>query len=90
MQNGIYFRLGQLASMCLVHGGAAIRVFSPSVYSFLCGKRPSDIDVKVCEVFEFGVKDLVNKVCLYLFMMYILECGFRFWSLKVMRNCGHC
>lgn len=38
-----FFRLGQFASMCLVHGGVAIRILSSSVYSFLCGTNTCDI-----------------------------------------------
>ena len=32
LQNCIYFRFGQLASLCLVHGGAAICFFSFSIF----------------------------------------------------------
>ena len=58
----MYYRLGQLAAMCLVQGGAAIRVLAPSVYSFLCGKKPCDIIVPVDEVSDEGVRGILNKV----------------------------
>ena len=34
LQEGIYFRLGQLMSMAFVHGGAAIRIIGPSVFNY--------------------------------------------------------
>ena len=41
----------------------AIRVLAPSVYSFLCGKKPCDIVVPVDEVSDEGVREnLLNKV----------------------------
>ena len=40
--------------MCLVHGGAAICIFSSSVYSYFCGKKPSDIVVEHDEILVLG------------------------------------
>ena len=36
--------------MCLIHGGAPIRIFSPSVYKVLCGQKACDIIVSIDEV----------------------------------------
>ena len=46
LQDGIYYRLGQLAAVCLVHGGSPVRLLAPSVYVFLCGFKPADISMK--------------------------------------------
>jgi hypothetical protein len=62
LQDGLYFCLGQLASMCLVHGGAAVRIFSTSVYSYLCGRKSSDIDVQICEISNVEIRDFVGEI----------------------------
>ena len=62
LQENVFSRLGQFASMCLVHGGAAVRVFSSSVYSFLCGMKPSDIIADISEVSNFETRDFIAKV----------------------------
>jgi hypothetical protein len=56
------FCLGLLASMCLVHGGAAVRIFSTSVYSYLCGRKSSDIDVQICEISNVEIRDFVGEI----------------------------
>lgn len=62
-QEGVYYRLGQLAAMCLVHGGSPIRLLAPSVYAFLCGYKPSDIVVDVTEVPSEAIRTTLIKVC---------------------------
>ena len=64
----MYYRLGQLAAMGLVQGGAAIRALLPSVYSFMCGKHPCDIIVAVDEVSDESVRGILTKVSLLFYM----------------------
>ena len=33
-------KIGQLTAMSLVHGGGAINIFCPAVYSYMCGMSP--------------------------------------------------
>lgn len=61
-QDGIYFRLGQLMAMALIHGGAAVRILSPSVFDFLRGMKPGDIIVGIDEVADADIKRIVKKV----------------------------
>ena len=51
--------------MCLIQGGAAIRIFCPSVVSLLCGMNPSDIVPQIEEIPDKEVQDIMNKVKLY-------------------------
>ena len=39
-QDGLYFWLGQLKAMVLIHGGAAVHMLSPSVFNCLSGTKP--------------------------------------------------
>lgn len=53
--------------MCLVQGGAAVRLFSSSVYEFLCGMKPSNITVDISEVSE--IREFIETVhCWYTLM----------------------
>ena len=38
MQDRVYYKLGQLASMCLVQGGAGFNILSLAVFDYICGK----------------------------------------------------
>ena len=58
-QDGIYFRLGQ---MSLIHGGAAMRIFGPSVFKHLSGMKPCDIIVGINEVPDSSVCEKLYKV----------------------------
>ena len=58
----MYFKLGQLAAMSLLQGGAALRLLSPSVYNYLCGIQPNEIIVEIDEVAEEGIRNLLHKV----------------------------
>ena len=64
--------MGQFASMCLVQGGAAIRLFSSSVYAFLFGKKPSDIIVDISEVSQVQIREFVEQV--YTVSVYTFIC----------------
>ena len=41
LEDGVYFRLGQLMAMAVIHGGAAVRILSPLVFNYLSGMKPS-------------------------------------------------
>ena len=61
-QDGVYFQLGQLIAMALLHGGAGVRILSPSVFNFLSGMKPSDIIVGIDEIADTDVKVILKKV----------------------------
>lgn len=73
----MYYYLGQLSAMALVQGGSAIRLFSPSVYSFLCGTKPSDIIAQPDEVSDTSVKNLMQEVHVY-------PCTYKCYSMCVL------
>ena len=50
-------------AMALVHGGAAVRILSPSVFNYLSGMKPSEIIVVLGEVPDAGVNEILEKVC---------------------------
>ena len=54
--------MGQLAAMSLVHGGGSINIFSPAIYSFMCGMNPLDIIVSSTEVPDISVREMLAKV----------------------------
>ena len=58
----MYFRLGVLAAMSLVHGGASFRVFCPTVYRFLSGKSAADLIASISEVEDADVREVLKKV----------------------------
>ena len=62
VQDEVYKQLGKLAAMSLVHGGAPIKVFTPSVYKVLCGRKASDIIVDVDEVADEELQLLLKEV----------------------------
>ena len=43
MQDRVYYKLGQLASMCLVQGGAGFNILFLAVFDYICGKDISNI-----------------------------------------------
>lgn len=61
LQGGVYKQLGMLAAMCLVHGGAPIKVFTTSVYKVMCGANPADI-VDIDEVSDAEIQTLLKEV----------------------------
>ena len=58
----MYFRLGELAAMSLVHGGASFRVFCPTVVRFLSGRSAADLIASIDEVDDQDVRDILRKV----------------------------
>ena len=58
----MYFRLGVLAAMSLVHGGASFRVFCPTVYRFLSGTSAADLIASISEVEDADVREVLKKV----------------------------
>ena len=61
LQEGVYYRIGQLMAMALVHGGAAVHLLSQSVYNFLTGMKPCDI-VGVHEIPDASVREMLQMV----------------------------
>ena len=49
--------------MALVQGGGGANIFCKSVYMYLSGMSAADIIVKVTEVGDFEVEELLQKVC---------------------------
>ena len=62
-QDGIFFRLGQLMAIALLHGGGSLCVLSPAVFNYLSGMKPGDIIVAIKECPDGSVHDLLLKVC---------------------------
>ena len=57
-----YSRLGMLAAMSLVHGGASFKLFSLSIYNFMCGWEASNLIVGIDEVPQCDIREILNKV----------------------------
>lgn len=57
----MYYRLGQLMAMALVHGGSAVCLLSSSVYGYLCELKPCDIIVGVDEVPDSNVRAIWRR-----------------------------
>ena len=49
-------------AMALIHGGAGVRILSPSVFNFLSGMKPSEIIVGIDEVADADIKVILKKV----------------------------
>ena len=49
-------------AMAIVHGGAAVHVLCSSVFNFLSGMKPRDIVVRIDEVPDESVRDMLWKV----------------------------
>ena len=60
----MYFRLGQLMAMAVVHGGAAMHILSPSLFNCLSGMKPCDIIVHIDEVPDPSLREKLLKVCI--------------------------
>ena len=60
----MYPKIGSLFAMAFVHRGGALRLFSPSVFSYMCGMSASDIIVDTNEVSDPLVKAVLEKVLL--------------------------
>ena len=54
--------LGTLAAMSLVHGGAAFRAFSPTVFLFLSGKDAPNLIASIDEVPDPAVRNILKQV----------------------------
>ena len=48
--------------MALVHGGASFKLFSPSIYNFMCGMDASNLIAGVDEVPQCDVRETYKKV----------------------------
>ena len=70
-QEGMYFRLGQLIRMAVVHGGAAMQIFCPSVLKYFSGMKPCVIIVDINEVPDASVREKLLKVLYHIIMQWI-------------------
>ena len=61
-QDCVYSKLGALAAMSLVNGGASFKLFSPCVYNFLCGMDAADLIAGIDEVPDYGVRETLKQV----------------------------
>ena len=61
-QDGVYFQLGQLMAMALLHGGAGVHILLPSVFNFYSGMKPSNIIVGMDEIADADIKVILKKV----------------------------
>ncbi len=62
IQDEVYLKLGQLASMAVGHGAAGFHIFSPSVYNYISIMSVGNIVVCVDDVPEGEAKEFVRKV----------------------------
>lgn len=53
----MYFKMGVLTAMSLVHGAGSFNVFCDSVYNFLCGMKPSDLIANSDEIADISEKN---------------------------------
>ena len=62
LQNRKFYLVGQLMAMSIGQEGSGFPYFSRSVYKYLCGVNPMNIEVEVEDVPDFDVKNLLHKV----------------------------
>ena len=62
MQNFEYYKLGILAAMTLVHGGARFNLFCPSIYHFMSGIKAVDLIPTIEEVPDHSTREVLNQV----------------------------
>lgn len=62
VQDNVYKQIGQLLSMALVQGGGAATILCKSVYMYISGMNAADIIVKVEEVADHDIQELLVKV----------------------------
>ena len=62
LQEGVFFRFGQLSAMALIQGGGAMNFLGPSTYNFMCGMKPADVIVSEEEITDYEVKLILQKV----------------------------
>ncbi len=73
----MYYRLGQLFGMAIIHGGAAMCYMCESVFNFLSGMKPCDIVVGIDEIPIAHIRDMLIKVStisLSFFFHTIVKC----------------
>ena len=61
-----------LGNLLQCHGGAPIRIFSPSVYKVLCGQKACDIIVSIDEVPDEEIRTTLKKVRLHYSLLFIV------------------
>ena len=80
MQDRVYYKLGQLASMCLVQGGARFNILSLAVFDYICGKDISNIIIPFEDVMHLQAKELINEVSRYVLVGYALHINIIWFS----------
>ena len=78
MQDWVYYKFGQLASMCLVQGGAGFNILSLSVFDYVCGKDISNIIIPFEDVMHLQAKELTNEVSRY--VLIIAMCHYTYYE----------
>ena len=87
-QEGVYGRVGTLAAMSLINGGASFSLFSHTVFYFLCGCDAAKLHPKIEEVpvantackdflYKVGISYIHTHVYKYVMhiIMYIIKYG---------------
>ena len=77
----MYGRVGTLAAMSLIHGGASFSLFSHTVFYFLCGHDAAKLHPKIEEVADIACKDFLYKVGIP------LHACIRMYVYKLNRSC---
>ena len=80
MQDRVYYKLGQLASMCLVQGGAGFNILSLGVFDYIRGKDISNIIIPFEDVMHLQAKELINEVSRYVLVGYALHINIIWFS----------
>ena len=58
----MYFRLGQLAGMSLVHGGSSFCLLADPVVMYISGTSITDIAVPAEDIQDTEIKTLIDQV----------------------------
>lgn len=61
-KDSAYFKMGVLTAMSLVHGAGNFSIYSPTVYNFLSGMKPSDLIASSDEVPNLLVREVLKQV----------------------------
>lgn len=61
-QDKVFYRLGQLASMCLVHGGGGFHVLSQAVFKYISGVDSGVIIAPPDDVGDSIAKSIIDEV----------------------------
>ena len=68
----MYYKIGQLACMCLVQGDTGFNILSLAVYEYVCGEDISNIKITFKGIMHLQAKNLINEVSRYILVGYAL------------------